>query len=76
MRILWVKVGGLWPPNAGGRLRSFHLAAQLARRHRVTVATTHAHGEDPEALGRAVPELAEVVSFAQDRKSTRLNSSH
>jgi sugar transferase (PEP-CTERM/EpsH1 system associated) len=63
MRILWVKVGGLWPPNAGGRLRSFHLAAELARRHRVVVATTHAPGEDPGALGRGLPQLQEVVSF-------------
>src|SRR5262249_40934255 len=63
MRLLWVKVGGLWPPNAGGRLRSFHLAAQLARRHHVVVATTHGEGEDPAALRRAVPELAQVASF-------------
>jgi sugar transferase (PEP-CTERM/EpsH1 system associated) len=63
MRILWVKVGGLWPPNAGGRLRSFHLASELARRHDVVVATTHAEGEDEAALRRAVPQLAQVLSF-------------
>jgi sugar transferase (PEP-CTERM/EpsH1 system associated) len=63
MRILWVKVGGLWPPNAGGRLRSFHLAAELARRHSVVVATTHAAGEDPSALERELPQLQEVISF-------------
>ena len=45
MRILWVKVGGLWPADRGGRLRSFHTVAELSRRHRVTVVTTHAPGE-------------------------------
>ena len=32
MRILWVKIGGLWPLNMGGRLRSFHAIAELAKR--------------------------------------------
>src|SRR5688572_27192481 len=47
MRILWVKVGGLWPINAGGRLRSFHILRELSRRNRVTILTTHAPGDDP-----------------------------
>ena len=25
LQILWVKVGGLWPPTTGGRLRSLHM---------------------------------------------------
>jgi protein-tyrosine-phosphatase/glycosyltransferase involved in cell wall biosynthesis len=62
VRILWVKVGGLWPADAGGRLRSFHLLAELARRHRITVLTTHAPGEDPSGLVAALPALAEVAS--------------
>jgi sugar transferase (PEP-CTERM/EpsH1 system associated) len=62
VRILWVKVGGLWPADAGGRLRSFHLLAELARRHRITVLTTHAPGEDPSGLATALPALAEVAS--------------
>jgi glycosyltransferase involved in cell wall biosynthesis len=41
LRILWVKVGGLWPPNTGGRLRSLHMIDELSRRHRVTLVTTH-----------------------------------
>ena len=36
MRILWVKVGGLWPLNAGGRLRSFHIIAELSRLRRMS----------------------------------------
>lgn len=62
MRILWVKVGGLWPPNTGGRLRSFHILSELSRRHRVTVVTTHAPDEDPDALRRELPFCERVVS--------------
>ena len=62
MRILWVKVGGLWPVNTGGRLRSFHTIAQLARRHRVTVLTTHGPADAPEGLDAALADCERVVS--------------
>jgi sugar transferase (PEP-CTERM/EpsH1 system associated) len=62
MRILWVKVGGLWPLNTGGRLRSFHTIAELARRHRVTVLTTHAPGDDPEGVAARLRACEQVVS--------------
>ncbi|MEX0902952.1 MAG: glycosyltransferase family 4 protein [Pseudohongiellaceae bacterium] len=52
MRILWVKVGGLWPVNTGGRLRSFHILSELSDRHEVTVLTTHHPDDDPDALKR------------------------
>ena len=61
MRILWVKVGGLWPLDSGGRLRSFHILRELARRHPVTVLTTHGPGDEPQGLAAQVPE-ARVVS--------------
>ena len=63
MRILWVKVGGLWPVNTGGRLRSFHILSEASQRHEVTVVTTHARGEDPNRLARELPHCARVVSF-------------
>jgi polysaccharide biosynthesis protein PslH len=63
MRILWVKVGGLWPLNTGGRLRSFHIISELSRRHRVTVLTTHGPGDDPESLAARLPRCERVVSF-------------
>jgi glycosyltransferase involved in cell wall biosynthesis len=63
MRILWVKVGGLWPVNTGGRLRSFHVISELASRHEVTIATTHLPGDDPDALAAHVPPSARVVSI-------------
>jgi glycosyltransferase involved in cell wall biosynthesis len=63
MRILWVKVGGLWPLNTGGRLRSFHILSELSHRHRVTVATTHGPGDDPEGLAVALPQCERVITI-------------
>ncbi len=63
MRIVWVKVGGLWPLTAGGRLRSFHLLSELSSRHRVIVLTTHAPSDDPEGLAAALPHCERVVSI-------------
>ena len=63
MRILWVKVGGLWPLNMGGRLRSFHTIAALARRHRVTVLTTHGPADDPAGLAGNLEGCERVTSI-------------
>ncbi|MBI3491887.1 MAG: hypothetical protein HY047_08920 [Acidobacteria bacterium] len=65
MRILWVKVGGLWPLSTGGRLRSFHILKELSARHHVTLLTTHAAHEDPECLARELPGV-DVFSVAHD----------
>lgn len=62
LRIVWVKIGGLWPPNMGGRLRSFHIVSELARRHRVSVLTTHGPSDDPEGLARELTHCEDVVS--------------
>jgi sugar transferase (PEP-CTERM/EpsH1 system associated) len=62
MRILWVKVGGLWPADRGGRLRSFHTVAELSRRHRVTVVTTHAPGEGGGEAA-ALPDCERVIAL-------------
>jgi glycosyltransferase involved in cell wall biosynthesis len=61
LKILWVKVGGLWPVDRGGRRRSFEIVRALAARHQVTLLTTH--GSDEEAAGlRAALAPAECVS--------------
>ena len=65
MRIVWIKVGGLWPPETGGRLRSFHLVSELSRRNSIVLLTTHAAGEDASELSRRLPRC-EVVSFPFD----------
>jgi hypothetical protein len=36
MRICWIKAGGLVPPDFGGRIRSFQMVKELARRHEVS----------------------------------------
>jgi protein-tyrosine-phosphatase/glycosyltransferase involved in cell wall biosynthesis len=61
VNILWIKVGGLWPPDAGGRLRSLHLLSELSRRHRLTLLTTHGPEDDPRALASRLDRV-EVVS--------------
>src|SRR5438132_13010896 len=63
MRILWVKVGGLWPLNTGGRLRSFHTLRELSRRHRVVVLTTHGPDEGPRELAERLRYCERVASF-------------
>ncbi len=58
-----MKVGGLWPLDTGGHVRSFHIVAELARRHRVTLLTTHGPDDDPEGLAARLPQCEEVVSI-------------
>ena len=64
MRILWVKVGGLWPLTSGGRLRSFHTVAELSRRHHVTVVTTHEAPDEAGALPARLGAATRVVSLS------------
>lgn len=63
MRVLWVKMGGFWPPTTGGRLRSLRIVSELARRHDVTVVTTHGSGDDADGLARALAHCREIVSI-------------
>jgi glycosyltransferase involved in cell wall biosynthesis len=62
MRILWVKMGGLWPATTGGRVRSLNTIAELARGHQVTVITTHAKGDDPDGLQQQLAGCERVIS--------------
>jgi hypothetical protein len=63
MRILWVKMGGLWPSTTGGRVRSLRIISELARRHQVTVVTTHGPGDDPDGLARQLSHCQQVISI-------------
>ena len=42
MKILWVKVGGLVPPDTGGKIRSYNILRELARHNSVTFFSFHA----------------------------------
>jgi glycosyltransferase involved in cell wall biosynthesis len=63
MRILWVKMGGLWPSTTGGRVRSLRTISELSRRHQVTVVTTHGPGDDAEGLARNLSRCHRVISL-------------
>ena len=58
-----MKMGGLWPATSGGRMRSLQIVSELARRHSVTVITTHGPGDDPEGLERQLPPSTSVISI-------------
>jgi glycosyltransferase involved in cell wall biosynthesis len=62
MRILWVKMGGLWPATTGGRVRSLNTISELARGHQVTVITTHGQGDEPDGLQQQLAHCERVVS--------------
>jgi sugar transferase (PEP-CTERM/EpsH1 system associated) len=61
MRILWVKIGGLWPANSGGRLRSYHILNELARHHEVTIVTTRRPDEDPRVLDTQLAHCEQII---------------
>jgi len=63
MRILWVKPGGLWPPNTGGRLRSLNMIKELAREHHVTVLTTRSKDEEVAPLFRSLSSCEHVQVY-------------
>jgi polysaccharide biosynthesis protein PslH len=47
MKILWVKAGGLIPPDTGGKIRSYNILKELARNHSVTFFSFYAaHDND------------------------------
>jgi len=71
MRILWVKAGGIVPPDTGGRIRSLHILKELARRHSVTVFTYYAEhfGDQHSALGGFSDVVAIPIALAAERTS-------
>jgi polysaccharide biosynthesis protein PslH len=46
VRILWVKAGGLLPRDSGGRIRSYNLVRELAKRHQVTFFGFHSQQDN------------------------------
>ena len=52
MKLLWVKAGGLLPPDIGGKIRSYNILKQLARKHEITLFTFYAeHPDDVHPRG-------------------------
>ncbi len=50
MKLLWVKAGGLLPPDMGGKIRSYNILKQLTRRHEVTLFTFYSEHPDDQHL--------------------------
>src|SRR2546425_2462619 len=72
MKILWAKSGDLLPLDAGGKIRSFNIATELARRHEVdlfifyptTTPDPHLDLRDPFGRVECMPlRLHERASF-------------
>ena len=72
MKILWVNFGGLLPLDMGGKIRSFHIVRELAKRHEVTLFTFypkmlpdphHRLGAPFERVELLPLDLPEVASF-------------
>ncbi len=62
MRILWVKAGGLVPPDTGGKIRSYNILKELARQHSVTFVSFHAeHAGDEHPGLRTIFDRVESV---------------
>ena len=47
LRILWVKAGKILPVDTGGKIRSYNLLQQLARRHDITFVSYYPGVRDP-----------------------------
>jgi polysaccharide biosynthesis protein PslH len=62
MKIIWVKAGGLVPLDSGGKIRSFHIARELARKHSVTLFTFYQeHPNDEHAQLKQVFDRVEAL---------------
>jgi sugar transferase (PEP-CTERM/EpsH1 system associated) len=58
MKVLWVNAGLLLPLDKGGKLRTWHLMRQLARRHDISYVSF----ADPSATAADVAGMREVAS--------------
>jgi glycosyltransferase involved in cell wall biosynthesis len=69
MKILWVKAGKLLPVDTGGKIRSYNILRQLAKRHELTLLSYYA-GRRDEAYERDIqahfPGAAPVSTGALD----------
>lgn len=72
MRILWVKAGGLVPPDTGGKIRSYNLLRELARQHSVTFFSFYAaHQNDSHPTLKDLFERVVCVPLALPSPKSR-----
>jgi polysaccharide biosynthesis protein PslH len=64
MKILWVKAGGLVPPDTGGKIRSYNILRELARKHSVTLFSFYAaHKNDQHLSLQGIFDQVKCVSL-------------
>ena len=61
MKLCWIKAGGFVPLDFGGRIRSFQMVKELARRHAVTVVTFYPAMEN-DLHGTLAPLFEELIT--------------
>lgn len=72
MRLLFLALEPPFPPNDGGRIRTYHILREMARRHEVTLATFAADEEtDRERLAALEALCRAVVAFPKPRAPRR-----
>ena len=59
MKILWVKAGGLVPADSGGRIRSYQILRELAKRHSITFFGFYA--EHPDDIHQQLTQVFDRV---------------
>jgi sugar transferase (PEP-CTERM/EpsH1 system associated) len=70
MKILWVKSDFLYPPDTGGKIRSYNILKQLGRFHDVSylcLSVEEPAGKDIEHL-KSICKNIEYLKFAPDEK--------
>ncbi|HKP86951.1 MAG TPA: glycosyltransferase family 4 protein [Blastocatellia bacterium] len=67
MRILWVKGGKLIPVDTGGKIRSYNLLRQLARRHEVTLLSYYDGPKDSSYESEIVCHFSRAVAVPSGR---------
>jgi sugar transferase (PEP-CTERM/EpsH1 system associated) len=72
MKILWVKAGGLVPPDSGGKIRSYNILRQLARQQSVTLFSFHDAkvDQDQRELGKVFERVVCVPLALPQKRST------
>jgi sugar transferase (PEP-CTERM/EpsH1 system associated) len=68
MRILWLKSDLLLPLDKGGRLRTWHLMRQLARRHEITYLSFAETAMDTDDLAGMRQVASRVITVAKEER--------
>jgi sugar transferase (PEP-CTERM/EpsH1 system associated) len=73
MKILWVKAGGLVPPDTGGKIRSYNILRELAREHEITFFSFHQEHENDQhpALGSMFHEVVSIPLHLPETRGFR-----